>query len=117
MAAGAEGGSGGGMLSGVQDALTGAFSGGKMSNASIADQRKFAGDSITKAFDAFGAMQPNAATGKATSTPSALPNCEQLLRRRARMPAAVTRHRLINRLIPLALSTGGCPNKAEHDRR
>lgn len=74
MAAGAEGGSGGGMLSGVQDALTGAFSGGKMSNASIADQRKFAGDSITKAFDAFGAMQPNAATGKATSTPSALPN-------------------------------------------
>lgn len=71
MAAGAEG--GGGMLSGIQSGLTSAFSGGAMSNASIEEQRKFAGESITKAFDAFGGMQPSA-SGKATSTPSAWAN-------------------------------------------
>jgi hypothetical protein len=74
MAAGAEGAGGGGMLSGLQSGLTSAFSGGAMSNATIEEQRKFAGESITKAFDAFGGMQANAATGKATATPSAWSN-------------------------------------------
>jgi hypothetical protein len=71
MAAGAEG--GGGMLSGIQSGLTSAFSGGAMSNATIEEQRKFAGESITKAFDAFGGMQPSA-SGKPTSTPTAWGN-------------------------------------------
>jgi hypothetical protein len=71
--AGEMGGGGGGMLSGVQGALTGMFSGGAMSNKTIEEQRKFAGESITKAFDAFGGMQPSA-SGKATSTPVAWTN-------------------------------------------
>ena len=70
MAAGAEGAGGGGMMSGISGALTSAFSGGAMSNKSIEEQRAFAGESITKAFDAFGGMQPSA-SGKATSTPTA----------------------------------------------